>query len=140
MSSQTSFLNKTSSYSHIHNKLLINSYDDLEKQVFKETGKKKITKPKDVFFYIYDDNDINVMRIESANNTKHRRNFSSQCNINNNNISTSFYKYNNNITTHSHKGKKSYINDRIKTQIKMKDFRFIWKKRMKDNPYHLGLG
>ena len=139
MSSQTSFLNKTSSYSHIHNKLLINSYDDLEKQVFKETGKKKIIKPKDVFFYIYDDNDINVMRIESTNSTKHRRNFSSQCNINNN-ISTSFYKYNNNITTYSHKGKESYINDRIKTQIKMKDFRFIWKKRMKDNPYHLGLG
>ena len=135
VSSQTSFLNKTSSYSYINNKLLINSYDDLEKQVFKETGKKKITKPKDVFFYIYDDNDMNVMRIESAASTKHKRNLSSSCN---NNISKSFCKYNNN--THLHKGKESYISDRIKTQIKMKDFRFIWKKRMKDNPYHLGLG
>ena len=124
----------------------INSYDDLEMQVLKETGKNKITKAKDVFYCCYDESNCNVIQIESEN----KRQTQNRSNDDDNDGSNNSIKYNSNVigikkkaksfSKNKKKGKESYIDETIRTKLKMKDFRFMRKKWLKRSSYRFDFG
>ena len=125
----------------------INSYDDLEMQVLKETGKNKITKAKDVFYCCYDESNCNVIQIESGH-THNRSNDdgsnggNSRCNSygNGNGIGMGLKKKAKSFSKNKKKGKESYIDETIRTKLKMKDFRFMRKKWLKRSSYRFVFG
>ena len=115
----------------------ITSYDDLELQVLKETGKNKITKTKDVFYCCCDESNCNVIQIESENkkhihNNRSSDNNNSACEYNNSAVVKKKAK---SFSKNKRKGKESYIDETIRTKIKMKDFRFMRKKWLKRGSY-----
>jgi hypothetical protein len=114
-------------------------------QVLKETGKNKITNTKDVFYCCYDESNCNVIQIESGH-THNRSNDdgsnsgNSKCNSYGNGIGMGLKKKAKSFSKNKKKGKESYIDETIRTKLKMKDFRFMRKKWLKRSSYRFVFG
>ena len=100
-------ITNNSAYTMLYRRNLKSSYEILTTEIFKLTGTKRITPRKDILFQVYDDNDENVIKIESCNDTKHHKDsLSSDIKI-------------------KPKKNKSYINESILARLRCKNYKFL---------------